>query len=133
MGKETRVTLVESPLSGFSSPLPLAAPPPHLGSENEAGGRESRDRVRAAGSSLADRSRLHGRQERAVAYSTTLGLPYPLRGLAAAPGCLGGELAPERLWQAQAASGGARWAPTWPRMGDSGQQLESHGTPELRP
>lgn len=57
----------------------------------------------------------------------------PLRGLAAAPGCLGGELAPERLWQAQAASGGARWAPTWPRMGDSGQRLESHGTPELRP
>lgn len=54
------------PPSGFSSPLPppLAAPPMHLGSENEAGSRESRERVGEAGSSLADRSRLHGRQER---------------------------------------------------------------------
>lgn len=45
------------------------------------------------------------------------GLPYLLRGLAGALGHLGGALSPEGLWRAPAASGVARWAPTWPGSG----------------
>lgn len=39
-----------------------------------------------------------------------------LRGLVLDLGQLGGALSPEGLWRALAASGEARWAPTWPGM-----------------
>lgn len=51
---------------------------------------------------------------------------YLLRGLGAAPGHLGSELAPERLWRALAAWGGAKWAPTWPGTRDFRQRSGSH-------
>lgn len=77
------MTLVEAPLSGFSSPLPprpLPPCPPHLGSKNEAGGRESIERVGAAGSSLADRSRLHGSRSGGLLHHTGATLPAPWAG-----------------------------------------------------
>lgn len=65
------------------------------------------------------RSRLAGRAR----------LPYPLRGLAAAPARPGGELAPERGARARAASGGAKRVPTWPERGCARRSGPSHTSP----
>lgn len=103
----------------------LFSPPPHTWGlrteqeEQEAGRASEKGWQGQAGG----RSQKAGvRAEWPVAPSVALGLPYLLRGLAAAPGRLGGVLSPEGLLQAPAALGGARWAPTWPGTGDSRQQ-----------
>lgn len=114
---------------GGPSQVLFSPSPQNLGSENVAGGREGRERAGQRISSLVSGKGRQG-QARRVASSNAQGLLYLLRELAAAPGRLGGELAPERLWRALAASGGARWAPTWPRMGDSRQHVQGPTEPE---
>lgn len=131
MGKETRVTLVEDPLRSFS-PLPPRTWGLRMWQE---AGRAEKGQGQlifslASGKGRQGKARREAGARWRVASSNAQGLPYLLRELAAAPGRLGGELAPERLWRALAASGGARWAPTWPRMGVSRQRVQGPTEPE---
>lgn len=137
MGKETRVTLVEAALLGSSSPLPPRTWAPRMGRMGRKAGRAARrqGRLVPAGFGEGAAGRLGGRQEPPGRGGLLgpMGLPYLLRGLAAALGRPGGALSPGGLWRAPAASGGARWAPTWPGTGPSRPQSGSHGAPDLWP
>lgn len=91
----------------------LFSPSPAPGvQEGNRRGRKSRKPEGLQGSGGRDRQEAQVSAEWPVASSAALGLPYLLRGLAAAPGRLGGALSPEGLWQPLAALGVARWAPT---------------------